>query len=85
MSATALDRVVSQAYKPEDYVAATRELAALRLQLQASESALTACKVGLKNAEDDTDYCYVCDNHPSHGHAKDCPMSPALTPQEGEG
>jgi hypothetical protein len=23
---------------------------------------------------DDTDYCYVCDNHPSHGHAKDCPL-----------
>lgn len=22
----------------------------------------------------DNDYCYFCDNHPSHGHSKDCPV-----------
>lgn len=22
----------------------------------------------------ESDYCYLCDNHPSHGHAKDCPL-----------
>jgi hypothetical protein len=24
---------------------------------------------------DETDYCYVCDNHPSHGHAKTCALA----------
>lgn len=24
---------------------------------------------------DDSDYCYLCDNHPSHGHAEDCPFN----------
>lgn len=28
----------------------------------------------LKRAADDSDYCYVCDNHPSGGHAADCPI-----------
>ena len=23
---------------------------------------------------DDVDYCWACDNHPSHGHAKDCEL-----------
>jgi hypothetical protein len=31
-------------------------------------------KRALSMAEDDGDYCWVCDHHPSHGHSKDCPM-----------
>lgn len=34
--------------------------------------------IKLKNAHKrccyETDYCYVCDSHPSHGHEKDCPL-----------
>lgn len=32
----------------------------------------------------DNDYCYLCDNHPSHGHAKDCPAASAPTPETRE-
>jgi hypothetical protein len=28
----------------------------------------------LQRCCDEQDYCYVCDNHPSHGHAPDCPV-----------
>ena len=35
---------------------------------------LARLKQALSMAEDDGDYCWVCDNHPSHGHSKDCPM-----------
>lgn len=32
----------------------------------------------LKRCCDETDYCYVCDNHPSHGHSKDCVLNAAV-------
>jgi hypothetical protein len=28
----------------------------------------------LKKSADEYDYCFVCDNHPSSGHSKDCPL-----------
>lgn len=34
-----------------------------------------------KNA-DENDYCVVCDNHPSHGHAKDCPVKIWLSAEQ---
>lgn len=28
----------------------------------------------LKKQIIDHDFCFVCDNHPSHGHDPDCPL-----------
>ena len=37
----------------------------------------------LKSWMADGDYCFICDNHPSHGHSEDCPFyeTDAETPQ----
>lgn len=29
---------------------------------------------GHERCNTETDYCYVCNCHPSHGHASDCPL-----------
>jgi len=29
----------------------------------------------LEQQIEDSDYCYLCDNHPSHGHDKNCPIA----------
>ncbi len=29
----------------------------------------------LKNSIEENDYCFLCDCHPSHEHAKDCPLN----------
>ena len=33
-------------------------------------------RTALARAEQDGDYCYVCDMHPSTGHADLCPLHP---------
>lgn len=38
---------------------------------------LRILRAALARVEDDSDYCYVCDQHPSTGHADDCLMRPA--------
>jgi len=35
----------------------------------------TGMAAGLQRCADESDYCYACDNHPSHGHAEDCPLA----------
>lgn len=38
----------------------------------------------LERACDETDYCYACDNHPSHGHAASCTLASVRVPVRGE-
>lgn len=57
----------NDAARLRDAEAALRDYAELRDRLTAA----------LQRCCDETDYCYVCDNHPSHGHAADCPLGAA--------
>jgi hypothetical protein len=50
--------------------------------LKHSEARVTELEAALRRGCDETDYCYVCDCHPSHGHAKDCALA-APTKEEG--
>jgi len=34
-----------------------------------------ALAVAIEHDIKDNDYCPVCDNHPSHGHAHDCELA----------
>jgi hypothetical protein len=45
-------------------------------------------KRAVKEFADDNDFCIVCQNHPSSGHSKDCPLyiepNPMTTHEGGE-
>lgn len=43
--------------------------------VKAAEARVTELEAALRRGCDEADYCYVCDCHPSHGHAKDCALA----------
>jgi hypothetical protein len=54
----------------------------LIVECRNSLPAVLDCIAALVRCCDETDYCYVCDNHPSHGHAKDCSLAVFVSGQE---
>ena len=46
----------------------------LIVALAQAEAEVQRLREALRRGCDETDYCYVCDCHPSHGHAKDCAL-----------
>ena len=51
-------------------VSDVNELVALASRASQMEEAVQRCC-------DESDYCYACDCHPSHGHADSCPLTRA--------
>jgi hypothetical protein len=48
--------------------------AALIVQAVNAAEAFVEVAEAMQRCCEETDYCYVCDNHPSHGHASTCAL-----------